>query len=118
MKSPKETGGRWESTLTRYFAAYGIPIRWDGIHKRFTGFRKHTVKRINPSSPTAEGNQWRLMPQNLRKAEVDGQRAILIVSSKRYGDEVEDSIVVMRLGTASPMLKALIDNDKERWIGE
>ena len=116
MKAPAERF--WESTLTRYFAAIGIPLRWNGAYKCFTGVRKHTVKRINPSSLTAEGNQWRLMPQNLRKAEEGGNRAILIVSSKRYGDEVEDSIVVMRLGTASPMLKALIDNDKERWIGE
>ena len=118
MKAPYNRSNRWENTLTRYFAAIGIPIRWDWIQKEFLGLHGFTIKRINPRTDNAEGNQWRLMPQNLRKAEMEGKRVVILVTSKRYGDDVEDTIVVMRLGTASPMLKALIDNDKERWIGE
>lgn len=119
MRAPKEKGTRWENVISRFFSASGIPLTWEPVKKRFTGIRRHAIGRVNPSAKTGlDGmdSAWRLMPQYLRKIEADGDNGILIVTNLRYGDQVEDSIVVLRLGTFTPMLKAFIDADKERWL--
>jgi len=105
---------RWERMLTRYFAAEGLPLKWQPKHRLFTGIAGHLVKRI--SAKAHDANPWPLMPQYIRKFEYDTRaRVIVIVNNKRYGDSVEDSLVVMRLGTFTPMLKAMYLSDKERW---
>ena len=120
MKAPKEIHDRWERTIGRYFAAAGIPVKWDGLKHRFVGVHRHSLARINPSAKTeTRENQWKLMPQRISDLEKRGsENVIMLVTSQRYGDEVEDSFVVMRLGTFTPIFKAFIDSDRERWIGE
>lgn len=114
MKSVTET--RWEHTLTRYFAAHGLPLRWSYPRRRFLGIAGHMFARLNPYK---EDKMWELMPQHLKQYEQDrnpdGKQVVIFATNRRYGDSVDDTIVVLRLGTFMPMLKALIDSDKERW---
>lgn len=59
---------------------------------------------------------WSRMPDYIRKYETaDGKQVVIIATNRGYGDSVDDSMVVMRLGTFIPMLKALIETDRERW---
>lgn len=120
MKAPKEVTHRWERTLARYFSAAGVPVKWDSLKHRFVGIRRHSIARINPSQKTeTRENQWKYMPTRIGDLERRGsENVIMLVTSQRYGDEVEDSFVVMRLGTFTPIFKAFIDSDRERWIGE
>jgi len=117
MRSVKEGGERWERTISRYMAAYGVRLKWEYHQRRFTGVAGHLFARLNPQN---EVRMWELMPQTLKKYEKernpDGKQVVVFVTNKRYGDSVDDSIVVMRMGTFIPMLKALVDSDKERWI--
>lgn len=115
MKAPEEKTDRWERTLSRYFSANGLPLQWNYKARRFLGIARHTFARINPRQEHHTVNAWVKMPDRLRRFESDGNNAVILVTNKRYGDDVEDSIVVMRLGTFMPMLKAMYNNDKERW---
>lgn len=117
MKSPKEAGTRWENTLSRYFAAVGIPLRWEYVKRRFVGISGHEFARLNPKSNKHE-NVWTRMPEYVKKYEADGKQVIIFATNRQYGDSVDDSLVVLRLGTFIPMLKALVDSDKERWTDE
>lgn len=111
MRAPQEAA--WNRTLERYFVACGLPIRWDGVAQRFQGIAGHALSRINPYKEDAI---WAKMPMYLKRREQDEQKqAIVIVANRKYGDSVDDSIVVLRLGTFAPMLKAFYEADKERW---
>lgn len=117
MRAPKEAGEAWERTLTRFFAAHGVPLRWDYVSRRFHGLAGHNVARINPAK---EDNVWQNMPQYVRKYEYpdrnkESKQVMVFVTNKRYGDSVDDTLVVMRLGTLMPMLKSMVDKDPERW---
>jgi hypothetical protein len=73
--------------------------------------------RINPK--TQEEPAWPRMPQMVRNYERKtasdiSKPVIVLVTNRNYGDSIDDTLVVMRLGTALPMLKAFIDTDKER----
>ena len=113
MKAAKRQSG-WEPLLTRYFAAVRIPLRWDARAKRFVGLAGHAVARINP---IAEEGWWTRAPEFLRRYEAKEphKKVVLIVASRRYGDNIEDAIVVMRVGAFAPMVKALVEGDRERW---
>ena len=110
MKAPSESA--WESTLSRYFAANSIPLRWDAYRKRFLGVAGHSVARLNPRS---EAYVWARMPELFGRFEKDDRNVIVFVTNKVYGDTVDDSFVVMRIGTFIPMMKALVESDRERW---
>lgn len=113
MKALRSSSNGWERLLERYFVSYGLPLRWNGVHKRFTGIARHTVSRINPYDPDTI---WARMPMYLKRYEQHTEKqAIVVVTNRRYGDSVDDSIVVLRLGTFAPMLKAFYEADKERW---
>lgn len=116
MKSPKEGNERWERTISRYFAAYSLKLQWSYPQRRFVGIAGHLFARLNPHN---EVKMWELMPQTLRKYEKernpDSKQVVIFVTNRRYGDSVDDSIVVMRLGTFLPMVKALVESDRERW---
>jgi hypothetical protein len=60
------------------------------------------------------------MPEYMRKYErlADGKQVIIFATNRGYGDSVDDSLVVLRMGTFAPMLKAFVDQDKERWTDE
>lgn len=116
MRAPKQNA--WERVLSRWFSAIGIPLRWDGHAKRFLGMSGHSFMRINPF---AEEKFWERAPERFHQYEKErahGKRLIMIVASKRYGDNVEDALVLTNIGTFAPMLKAFIDADKERWIDD
>ena len=115
MKPVSEsTRGAWERTLTRYFAAHGVPLSWDGWHKRFVGVAGHAFSRMNPRS---EEGVWTRMPEYVKKYEkLTDKQVVVFVTNRQYGDSVDDSLVVMRMGTFTPMLKALVDGDRERWV--
>lgn len=117
MKPPREVGSRWENVLTRYFAAVGIPLRWEYVKRRFVGISGHEFARLNPKAGKEE-NVWTRMPEYVRKYEANGKQVVIFATNRQYGDSVDDSLVVLRLGTFIPMLKALVDNDKERWTDE
>lgn len=118
MKPVKE-GPAWERLLTRYFAAVGIPLKWVYQQRRFIGVAGHEFARLNPKAGKDEA-VWTLMPQYVRKYEklADGKQVVLFVTNKQYGDSVDDSLVVLRMGAFIPMLKALVDSDNERWSNE
>ena len=116
MKAAKYQKG-WEGVLTRFFIAVRLPLRWNPVRKRFVGFSGHTFIRLNPR---AETGTWARMPDLIRRYE-DGRigdpsrNVIAIVASRSYGDNVEDCLVVMRLGTLVPALQALLESDRERY---
>lgn len=117
MKAPAEKGGAWERTIERFMVSSGVPLRWDALARRYRGVAGHMFARLNPR---VEAGMWANMPKYVNKYEAqdrneDGKRAIIIATNKMYGDSVEDSLVVMRLGTFAPMLKAFIQSDRERW---
>lgn len=113
MKAPRAASKGWEKVLERYLIAHGLPIRWDGLRKRFFGIAGHSISRINPYDEDAI---WATMPMYLKRYEKNTEKqAIVVVTNRRYGDSVDDSMVVLRLGTFAPMLKALYEADKERW---
>lgn len=117
MRASREAASGWERVLTRYFAATGIPLQWDYGKRRFTGISGHLFARLNPAK---EDSMWANIPQYVRKYEdrylnSDAKPVVLLITNRRYGESVEDSLVVMRLGTFAPMLKSFVDSDKERW---
>jgi hypothetical protein len=118
MKAAREAASGWERVLTRYFAASGIPLRWDYETRRFHGVAGHVFARLNPAKEEAV---WANIPKYVRKYESsdhnsDGKPAIIFVTNRTYGDSVEDSLVVMRLGTFANIFKPFVHSDKERWI--
>ena len=118
MKASREAASGWERVLTRYFAAFGIPLRWDYGTRRFTGVAGHLFARLNPAKEDA---MWANIPKYVRKYEssehnVSSVPVIIFVTNRVYGESVEDSLVVMRLGTFAPMFKSFVNSDKERWI--
>jgi len=117
VRSVKEAS--WEQTISRYFAAVGIPLRWEGLRKRFQGIAGHEFARLNPKSNKNEA-VWTRMPEYVKKYErlADGKQVVVFVTNRGYGDSVDDSLVVLRMGTFAPMLKAFIETDKERWTRE
>lgn len=118
MRSVKEGGGTWERTLGRYFAALGIPLRWNPVKKRFTGVAGHEFARMNPKSKDG-ANVWQRMPEYVKRYEQkSGKQVVIFVTNRQYGDSVDDSLVVLRVGTFIPMLKALVETDMERWTDE
>jgi len=105
----------WERLIARYFSAEALPLTWDGAKRRYTGIAGHEIARVNSSDPANLGT-WKKLPERFKYVEDrTDKRVILIVNNARFGDGVEDSLVVMRLGTLTPLLKALVNNDKERW---
>ena len=57
------------------------------------------------------------MPEYVKRYEQkSGNKVIVFVTNRRFGDSVDDSMVVMRMGTFAPMIKAFIDADRERWV--
>ena len=105
----------WERIVARYFAAVGLPLRWDGSKLRYYGIARHEIARVNSSTPAEQGT-WKKMPERFKYIEdKTDKNVIMIVNNARFGDGVEDSLVVMRLGTFGPLMKALYDSDKERW---
>lgn len=60
------------------------------------------------------------MPEYVKKYESkdrnsEGKQVVILATNRQYGDSVEDTLVVMRLGAFAPMLKAFIQQDTERW---
>lgn len=98
----------WDNQLARYFNAHSLPFRWDGVAKRFKGLRGHMIARVNPRT---EADAWATMPKRLRDYEAKDrnpgrENVIIVATNKRYGDSIDDTIAVMRLGTLLPILKA------------
>jgi hypothetical protein len=114
MKAPVKTGddGRWERTIARYLTANKIPIRWKG--GMFQGIAQHTIRRIAPMRRGTDETLAR-MPAYFRQRR-DEPNLIVLVTNRMYGDDIEDSLVVMRLGTLTPMFATFVNNDRERWI--
>lgn len=110
MKSPTEPN--WEKTLSRYLAANGIPLAWNPVSKRYEGVAGHTFARLNPR---LEEGAWARMPHRMSRIDAKEDNLVMFVTNKMYGDSVDDNFVVMRLGTFIPMMKALVESDRERW---
>lgn len=108
MKSVGEKG--WERKLTRYLHAHSLPLQWNYSTRRFSGLPGFSIARINP---LVEDNAWASMPKRVlsyesRERNPSGDPVIVFVTNKRYGDSIDDSMVVLRLGAFIPMLKAFV----------
>lgn len=113
MKAPRDTNGNWERGLARYFSAHNLNIKWDGKAKRFLGIANLCITRRSPSK---EEQMWARMPEYVRRYESNNQgNVVVLVANRRYGDSIDDCLVVTRLGTFLPMLSAMVNNDPERW---
>ena len=118
MKAPRGSGntGVWERTIGRYLTANRIPLAWAGHLTGFVGVSGYTFRRIVPKrAATVQAETWKGMPAYFREHR-DDHNLIVIVTNKQYGDDLEDSLVVMRLGTFTPMFATHINSDKERYI--
>ncbi len=118
MKSPKKSGdnGRWERTLARFFTANRIPLRWDGVAKRFVGISSYTFARIAPMRARVNPDEaLSNLPRYFREHQHDGN-LIVVVTNLKYGDDLEDSLVVMKLGTFAPIFTSHINTDRERYV--
>lgn len=109
MRSVSEKS--WERALSRYLHAQSLPFKWDAVAKRFTGLHGHMIARINPYS---EEEAWKQMPKRIRGYESrdrnpERRKVIVFVTNSKYGDSIDDTLVVMRVGTLIPMLKAYND---------
>ena len=115
MRAVREASGAWERTLARFFMAHGVALTWDGKFKRFRGVAGHEFVRLNPQ---VEERVWARMPEYVKKYErmQTGKQVVVFVTNKQYGDTVDDSLVVMRMGAFAPLLKALVEADRERWV--
>lgn len=120
MRSPRKTGddGRWERTVARCFNAFGIPVQWDYSRRRFIGLSGINIKRIAPMRSRLDDSQsLTTLPRTIRIMEESGeQNPIIVVTNRHYGDTVEDSLVVLRLGSFLPMLAVFVESDRERYI--
>ena len=117
MRAAREAKNGWEKALSRFFAANGVDLRWNYIARRFEGVSGHIFARINPQK---EENVWKRMPEYVKRYEksdrnIEGKQVVILATNRQYGDSVEDTLVVLRLGTFAPMLKAFIQQDIERW---
>lgn len=122
MKAPKTGGGnsdngQWERTISRYLTAHKVPVRWDAAKQKFVGLYGYFIKRVAPMRRGESLSEvtWSRMPLYMREMR-DEMNHILIVTNRRYGDDVEDSLVVMRLNTFAEMLSTHINSDRERYI--
>ena len=118
MKAPREADNGWEKAISRYFHANNIPVTWEYQTRRFEGLPGFEICRINPKAATEEA-VWTRMPDHIRSFERrqrDSRQSLLIlVTNRQYGDSVDDSIVVTRLGSYVQLLKAFIDKEPERY---
>lgn len=120
MRSPTGTGddGRWERTVARCMNSFGIPVKWDYRSRSFVGLRGITLKRIAPMRSRLDDTQsLTALPRTIKALEERGhQTPVIVVTNRHYGDSVEDSLVVMRLGSFLPMFMRYINSDRERYI--
>jgi hypothetical protein len=117
VKAPTASGnnGRWERTLARYFTANRIPVTWEGVSKTFTGLHGYTIRRSVPMRARLDpGEALNAIPRFFRQHKETN--LIVIVTNRRYGDDLEDSLVVMRLDTFTSMFATHINSDRERYI--
>lgn len=113
MRAPGEK--HWNDVLARYITASGVPMRFDYGSNRFVGLRGHTILRLNPR---ALPEVWARMNDRFTGAEKDSPFPVIaFVTNKQHGPDVEDSYVILRLGTFMPMMAAMVAADRERWLG-
>lgn len=119
MKVPKEP--TWERLISRFLTAHGIPgFRFLPVDKRFTGVRGFAFVRCTPK---IEVGGWKNMPYYFKRFESERQNGnphpvVMFITSKHNGPNVDDTFVMMRLETYAPMLKALVESDPSRYLGE
>lgn len=116
MSTPGVRGlaGRWERAICRYLSAHRVPLTWGGPVKGFTGIAGYGFRRIVPKS--ADGLEtWRRMPEYMRKHR-DTSNLIVFVTNPIYGENIDDSLVVMRLSTFAEIFGSHVNTDRERYI--
>ena len=118
MKVPKEP--TWERLIARFLTATGIPgFRYDGQHKRFVGINGFAFVRCTPRLEQG----WKNMPFYFKRYETERQNGnphpvVMFITSKNNGPNVDDTFVLTRLSTYADMLKALVESDPARHLGE
>lgn len=117
MKVPRRSGdtGAWERMIARFLTANKVPVEWSGAVRRFIGLHGYTIRRIAPMRARYDTSQaLHGLPVLFRAS--DDPNLIVIVTNAHYGDNLEDSLVVLRLGTFTPIFATHINNDRERYI--
>jgi hypothetical protein len=119
MKVPATKGGdngRWERMIARYLTANRIPLTWRGKMTGFTGIAGYGFRRIAPKRAQFLSEEtWSKMPEYMKKYS-HISNLIVFVTNKTYGDNIEDTIVVMRLSTFTEIFATHVNNDRERYI--
>ncbi len=116
VKAPTQTGDRgiWERALARFMTVNRVPVTWKG--SKFNGISGYTLARIAPMRARLHPDEsLSKLPLFFRLRQHE-QNLIVFVTNRKYGDDLEDSLVVMRLGTFMPMFATHINSDKERYI--
>jgi hypothetical protein len=110
----------WESLICRLMVAAGVPaFRYDGMRHRFTGVKGFSFVRIMPHS---EGG-WAKLPFNFRRYETERNQGsshpvVMFATSKRYGPNIEDTFVVLRLDSFAQILATAVAADPGRYLGK
>ena len=118
MKVPKEP--TWERLISRFMVAKGIPaFTFDGGSRRFIGIKGFSFVRV---TPRLEGG-WAELPFYFKRYERERSQGsphptVMFLTSKNNGPNVDDTFVLMRLEPYSEMLKALVESDPARYLGE
>lgn len=118
MKAPRQSGdkGAWERTISRYLTANKVPVLWDYTQRKFTGIHGYTLKRIAPMRARYDTSQSLSGLPEFFRDHAGEPNLVVIVTNRKYGDDLEDSLVVMRLGTFGPMFATHITSDRERYL--
>lgn len=118
MKAPTRSGdnGAWERALARFLTVSRIPVVWKGDVQRFTGIVSYTFARIAPMRARLNPDESLTKLPKFFKQREHLPNLIVFVTNRKYGDDLEDSLVVMRLGTFAPIFATHINNDRERYI--
>ena len=116
VKAPTRSGdtGSWERALARFLTVNKVPVTWKT--GKFAGISSYTLARIAPMRARLNPDEsLSKLPLFFRLRQHE-RNLIVFVTNRKYGDDLEDSLVVMRLGTFMPMFATHINSDRERYI--
>lgn len=99
-------------------ASEGVPLSWNETKKRFTGVKGFHFGRV---STVKEGGFARV-PSLLRRFETERAHGnphpvVLFAMDARYGPNLEDTLVVMRMQTFTAMLREAVETHPNKYLG-
>jgi hypothetical protein len=94
-------------------------VKYDGKAKRFVGIKGFSMVRISPKSE--EG--WAKVPFYFRRYETERANGnphpvIMFLTSKHNGSDIEQTFVLTRLETFTPLLQTAIEANPGYYLGK